>query len=88
MTHYMTPQSESNVITYMKDNHFSMKSCHESANHLVKVSRNYYRHLLPALRETTVIMTYEKQLVYDKLALFVNSYHLVKNNVVYIIISL
>lgn len=23
-------------------------------------------------------MTYEKQLVYDKLALFVNSYHLVK----------
>lgn len=33
-------------------------------------------------------MTYEKQLVYDKLALFVNSYHLVKNNAVYIIILL
>ena len=62
----------------MKDNHFSMKSYYESANHLVKVSRNYYRHLSPTLRETTVIMTYEKQLVYDKLALFANSYHLVK----------
>ena len=62
----------------MKDNHFSIKSYHESENHLVKVSRNYYRHLSPTLRETTVIMTYEKPLVYDKLALFANSYHLVK----------
>ena len=62
----------------MKDNHFSMKSYYESANHLVKVSRYYYLNLLPALRETTVIMTYEKPLVYDKLALFAKSYHLVK----------